>query len=119
MRSYQRIKLTEKLIVKALRSKNNDDVTKAFNETLAFFENYDKIEHTTHSAVISSIYLQDSHAHRKVYGLCMRSNMTHTTLDSYRKKYISCFCAYYYALIGKEYSEDFDELNDILKQNTV
>ena len=119
MRNYQRIKLTEKLIVKALRLKNNDTVNKAFNEMLAFFENYDKIEHTTHSVVISSIYLQDSHAHRKVYGLCMQTNMAHPTLVRCRKKYISCFCAYYYALIGKEYSEDIDELNDILKQNTV
>ena len=60
MKHYQKVKPTERLILKALVAKDdNPEITEAFSRALDFFDSYDKVEHTAHAEVMRKIYLNN------------------------------------------------------------
>lgn len=61
MKHYQKVKPTERLILKALVAKDdNPEITEAFSRALDFFDSYDKVEHTAHAEVMRKIYLNNN-----------------------------------------------------------
>ena len=81
------IKTQEEKIKKLL--KENEHAQEAFNKMLNYYQIYDKLNCTSHTKLLKSIYLDSKH--RYCWQLENIANIGHTTCFTYRKKYIQCF----------------------------
>lgn len=89
MKHYQKVKPTERLILKALVAKDdNPEITEAFSRALDFFDSYDKVEHTVHAEVMRKIYLNNNcyKYSNSTHGLPRKTGVPSRTLCRYRKK---------------------------------
>lgn len=119
MKHYQKVKPTEKLIVKALGAKDdNAEIAEAFKRTLEFFDSYDKVEHTAHAEVMRKIYLHNCcyKYTDSTHGLPRKTGVPSRTLCRYRKKYLTYLYMFYCKLTGIEYTDNITGFFTVLKQ---
>lgn len=119
MKHYQKVKPTERLILKALVAKDdNPEIAEALSRALDFFDSYDKVEHTAHAEVMRKIYLNNNcyKYSDSTHGLPRKTGVPSRTLCRYRKKYLSYLYMFYCRLTGNEYTDNITSFFILLKQ---